>query len=87
MDDIAVFPLQPSIAGIRISGRDLVLNGLNGIEGRSYSVLRSASATLPFNQWTSIGTYTLTSSGNFTFTVPNAVDPAAPQRYYILKLQ
>ncbi|HEV2208265.1 MAG TPA: hypothetical protein VG167_05780, partial [Verrucomicrobiae bacterium] len=87
LDEVAVYPVQPLIAGIHLSGRDLVLDAQNGLQGHSYAVLRSANAALPLNQWTPIATNFPTASGNFSITVTNAVDPTAPQRFFILKLQ
>lgn len=87
LDEVAVYPVQPLIAGIHLSGRDLVLDAQNGLQGHSYAVLRSPNAALPLNQWTPIATNFPTASGNFSITVTNAVDPTAPQRFFILKLQ
>jgi hypothetical protein len=87
LDDVIVVPVRPVILGITLSGHDLVLNGRNGLSGRAYRVLKSANPTLPLNQWTPIGTNVLSASGNFTLTVPNAVDPLAPQRYFRVQLQ
>jgi hypothetical protein len=39
------------------------------------------------NQWTPLLTNVLGAGGNFTITATNAVDPKAPGRFYILKLQ
>jgi hypothetical protein len=86
MDDIGVFPLQPVITGIHVSGHDLLLNAQNGLEGHTYSVLRSSNPSLPLNQWTSIATSLLGTSGDFNFTLSNEVDSTS-RRFYILKMQ
>ena len=87
LDDISVFPVQPTIISLTLSGSDLVFKAANCLAGRSYRVLQSNRATLPLAQWTPLSTNTPSASGNFSFTVPNAVDPAAAQRFYILQLQ
>jgi hypothetical protein len=63
-----------------------VVNGENGLSGLSYVVLMSTNLTLPASQWTPVATNVLNTSGNFTITATNAVDPNAPQRFYRLEL-
>ncbi len=87
LDEITVLPVRPVITGISLSGQDLVLKATNGLDGRAYRVLRSSSASLPLNQWTSIATNTIAGSGNFILTIPNAVDPSAAQRFFRIQLQ
>jgi hypothetical protein len=77
---------QPSIAGISLSGTNLVVNGTNGLSGLTYSVLMSTNLTLPWSQWIPVATNVLNVDGNFTITATNAIDPNAPQRYYRLEL-
>jgi PKD repeat protein len=86
VDSIGVFPLQPVVASVSVSGRTLLLNAHNGLEGHTYSVLRSSNPSLPLNQWTSIATNVLNASGDFTFTLSNEVDPGT-RRFYILRSQ
>ncbi len=87
LDDVGVFPVQPAVAHIRLSGNDLLLDCLNGLAGRSYQVLASATATLPLGQWTPIATNTVSSYGRFSITVPNAVLSASAQRFFTIQLQ
>jgi len=87
LDDISVVPAQPSIAGLNLAGTNLVVNGNNGLSGRTYFVLMSPNLALPLSQWTPVATNTLNAEGNFTITATNAVNPNAPQRFYILKVQ
>jgi hypothetical protein len=47
----------------------------------------SPNLALPLSQWTPVATNTLNAEGNFTITATNAVNPNAPQRFYILKVQ
>jgi hypothetical protein len=39
----------------------------------------------PLGQWTPVATNILSSGGNFTLTVTNALNPATAQQYYALK--
>lgn len=86
LDDISVVPAQPSIAAISLSGTNLVINANNGLSGLTYLVLMSTNLTLPPSQWMPVATNVLNTSGNFTLTATNAVDPNAPQRFYRLEL-
>ncbi|HXR06513.1 MAG TPA: choice-of-anchor tandem repeat GloVer-containing protein [Candidatus Acidoferrum sp.] len=86
LDDVSVAS-QPSIAGLTLSGTNLVVNGNYGASGTTYRVLMSTNLALPLSQWTPVVTNVLNASGNFTITATNAVDPNAPQRFYILKMQ
>ena len=47
----------------------------------------STNVDLPFAQWTPLSTNVLSANGNFTLTATNAVDPAAPQQFYMLRGQ
>ena len=87
LDDISVVPAPLGIASVRLSGADLVLDGINGQSGATYYVLTSTNLLLPFSQWTPVATNTLGVSGNFTITVTNTVTNSTPQRFYILQLQ
>jgi hypothetical protein len=86
LDDISVVPAQPSIAGISLSGSNLVVNGNTGLSGLTYLVLMSTNLTLPSSQWTPVATNVLNAYGDFTIIATNAVDPNAPQRFYRLVL-
>jgi BspA type Leucine rich repeat region (6 copies)/PKD domain len=80
-------PAQPGISGLSLSGANLVLNGTNGLSGRTYYVLTSTNLALPLTQWLAVTTNILSASGNFSITVSNTVTPALPQQFYILKTQ
>jgi hypothetical protein len=92
LDDISVSvaALQPAspanIAGINLSGSNLVINGINGISGVTYYVLTSTNLALPSSQWTPVATNVPNASGNFTITVTNAVNLNVPQSFYILQM-
>ncbi|MGA2541331.1 MAG: choice-of-anchor tandem repeat GloVer-containing protein [Verrucomicrobiota bacterium] len=94
LDDVSVVLAahpQPSIAGIAFSptssGVDLALNATSGQLGGTYFVLMSTNLALPVSQWTPMAVKCLDAGGNFTITATNAVDPSAPQRFYLLRLQ
>jgi hypothetical protein len=78
-------PTQPGITSVSLSGTNLVLNGINGQAGGTYSVLMSANLALPLNKWTPVATNILSVSGSFTITVTNTVTHNIPQRFYILQ--
>ncbi len=88
LDDISVSQVQAlGIAGITLSGTNLVLNGTAGLSGRTYVVLMGTNLTEPLNQWVPVATNVPGADGNFSTTATNAVNPTAPQRFYILQLQ
>jgi len=90
LDDVSVSSAQPpapGIASISLSGTNLVLNGTGGQSGQTYLVLMSTSLTEPPDQWSPVATNVTGADGNFTITATNAVNPNAPQRFYILQLQ
>jgi hypothetical protein len=86
LDDVSVVAVQPSFVGISLSGTNLVINANNGLSGQSYIVMMSTNLTLPPRQWMPVATNVLNTSGNFTLTATNAVDPNAPQRFYQMVL-
>ena len=85
LDDASV--TFPNLNGVSLSGTNLLLNVINGPSGATYYVLMSTNVAQPLNQWTPVATNTVGACGNFTVTITNAVDPDAPQRFYILKSQ
>jgi hypothetical protein len=91
LDEVSVVPVDelplPGITGISSSGTSLILNGSNGLSGETYYFLTSTNVAKPLNQWTRVATNVLSTSGNFTLTITNAVNPNTPQGYYILQTQ
>jgi hypothetical protein len=81
----AVSTPQPLIFGVSVSGSNLVMSGSNGVPGWPYLVLSSTNLTLPLASWTINATNAFDSGGNAIFT--NAIDPNAPQSFYLLRLQ
>jgi hypothetical protein len=88
LDDVSVSPAaQLSIAGLSVSGADLVLNATGALSGRTYHLLTGANLTEPLNQWTSVAASVAGADGNFSITSTNAVHMNLPQQFYILQLQ
>lgn len=67
---------RPLITRISSSGTQLVLNGTNGMASGTCLVLASTNLTALFAQWKPIATNFLNTSGNFSFTISNAVSLA-----------
>ncbi len=80
-------PALPGIAGLSLSGTNLVINGSNGVSGATYYVLMSTNVALPRSQWTPMATNALSASGNFSITATNAVNPNVPECFYVLQQQ
>ena len=76
---------RPRISTITLSGNDLVLDGTDAIAGMDYVVLSTTDLFTPISQWTPIQTNNIGSS-TFQITLTGQFDPAAPQRFYLLKL-
>jgi len=74
----------PVITGFSLAGTNLVFNVANSITGGVFTVLMSTNLSLPLTNWTALATNTAT-SGSFTLTATNAVDPTAPGWFFILQ--
>jgi hypothetical protein len=74
----------PRITGVSRAGTNLVFIVTNGITNALYTVLMSTNLSFPVTNWTTLATGTAT-GGSFTLTATNAVNPAAPGRFYILQ--
>jgi PKD repeat protein len=87
LDDISVVPVfaAPVVGSVKVSGSNLLLTGNNGVAGTAWYALMSTNLNAPLNLWTQITTNVLGSTGNFTLTIPNAVNSTVSQRYYILR--
>jgi BspA type Leucine rich repeat region (6 copies)/PKD domain len=85
LDEISVYPEQPSLTGASLAGANLVLDGSSGQAGVTYIVLTSTNLALPLSQWTPAATNLLSASGNFTVTVSNTVSADVPHRFYVLQ--
>ena len=78
-------PPAPEIESVTVSGNNIVISGTGGAPGGTYYVLTSTNVALPLADWTRVTTNLFDGAGNFSAT--NAVDPNAPQRFYLLQLQ
>ena len=73
----------PYITSVVVSGSDLIVSGTNGTAGGNYYVLTSTNISSAVSNWTSILTQAF-DGVNFSFT--NAINPADPQRFFLLQL-
>ncbi len=74
----------PVINGFSLAGTNLIFNVGNSITGGVFTVLMTTNISLPLANWTPLATNTST-SGGFTLTATNAVNPAAPAQFYLLR--
>jgi uncharacterized repeat protein (TIGR03803 family) len=79
-------PIVPLISSVDISRANVTLNAIEGMENESYTVLTSPSLSVPLGQWTPVLTNTLSSGGNFSVTVTNALNSAPAQAFYTLQV-
>jgi len=77
----------PTLAGIQLSGSDVVINATNGYIGGTYFVLSDTNLSAPLNQWTPILTNVLGASGSFSLTISNSLAAHVPRQFYILRVQ
>jgi hypothetical protein len=77
-------PSSPRITGIVMSGESLVLTGTNGLPFATYFLLTSTNVASPLTDWSVAATNTFGSSGEFSIT--NAPNGDAPNRFYALRL-
>jgi hypothetical protein len=66
------------------SAGNVVVSGTGALASLSYYILASTNPFLSRAAWTRVATNTFDSSGNFIFT--NAINPATPQRFYLLQV-
>jgi endonuclease/exonuclease/phosphatase family metal-dependent hydrolase len=74
----------PLISSVSLDGTNLVLNVANSITGGVFTVLMSTNISLPLTNWMALATNTAT-NGSFTLTATTAVNPAAPNSFFILQ--
>jgi len=75
---------QPVINNTVVSGGNLIFSGTNGTASGTYYVLTSTDVASPLGSWTPVLTNTFGPGG--VFSVTNAINPATPKRFYLLKL-
>lgn len=72
------------ITGITYDGSNVQLSGTGGPANQTYWVLSSLNAAAPVVTWQPVATNTFNASGAFSISIP--VNPAEPQRFYLLTL-
>jgi hypothetical protein len=80
-------PAPLAIDSIKISGANLVVNGLNGLSGQICSLLATTNLSVPLDQWPTLATDTLAANGNFTITVSNVGANGFRQEFIRLRMQ
>ena len=80
---VAAFTSRPEFGNVLRSGSDFVMTGSNGPPGMTFYVLSSTNIATPLPQWTPVLTNAFDASGNFSVT--NLIDPATPQRFFLLQ--
>ncbi len=82
-----VDPVNPVITSIAAAQSNLVLTASGGIAGHTYLTLMGTNLNQPHSLWQPVATNVVNLNGPFTIFATNAANPAASQRYYILKMQ
>jgi len=80
---VTAFTSRPEFGTVLQSAGAIVMNGSNGLPGATYYVLSSTNIATPLNQWLPVLTNAFDASGNFSAT--NLIDPATPQRFFLLQ--
>ena len=84
----SIVPFTPpaTISSIALSGNNLVLNATGGTANATVNVLTSTNLLLPLSQWTTNSTTTFDGNGDLlNYTIPGAVNPNAPQSFFVLE--
>ncbi len=74
----------PVITGFNLADTNLVFSVSNCATGAVVTILMSTNLILPLTNWTALTT-NIAPGGSFDLTVTNAVSPATPQWFYLLK--
>jgi hypothetical protein len=77
-------PPQPKINSVVVVSGKLVFSGTNGTPGASYSVISSTNVALPTASWPVDSTGTFDGTGAFRCT--NAINPAIPAKFLMLRV-
>jgi fibronectin-binding autotransporter adhesin len=80
---VAAFTSRPEFGTVLQSAGAIVMNGSNGPPGATYYVLSSTNIATPLSQWLPVLTNAFDAGGNFSAT--NLIDPATPQRFFLLQ--
>ena len=76
-------PPPPVIAGLTISGGQLILSGTAGVTNGTCYVMTTTNLATPLTNWTRLATNQFDSNGNFNFT--NALSGGLSQSFYLLQ--
>jgi fibronectin-binding autotransporter adhesin len=80
---VTAFTSRPEFGTVLQSAGAIVMNGSNGPPGATYYVLSSTNIATPLSQWLPVLTNAFDVNGNFSAT--NLIDPATPQRFFLLQ--
>jgi len=72
----------PEIGSITVSGTSLTITGTGGTPSGTYHVRTSTNAAAPLASWTVLGSGSFGPTGQFNFS--GSINPAEPQRFYII---
>jgi autotransporter-associated beta strand protein len=75
--------LPPQITSEVASGGNFVISGSGGVLGATYYVLATNNLTAQLATWPRIATNVFDASGNFSASIP--IDPAAPNRFFLIQ--
>jgi hypothetical protein len=83
--ELAVFGVKspPQVSSITVSGGNLILTGVGGTAGASYTWLTSTNVASPVATWTANITGVFDASGAFSNAIP--VNPSEPARFFRLR--
>jgi len=73
-----------NLTGVSLAGTSLTLTATNGLTNQAYTVFMSTNLLIPLTNWTALATNVATGV-NFTLTLTNAVNPAAPASFFRLQ--
>ena len=76
--------IPPKFSALTVSGTNLLLSGTGGVARGSYYVISATDLSIPIGSWTPVLTNAFDGSGNFSFSYP--MNPAEPQRFFMLQL-
>lgn len=75
---------QPVINSVTVANGKLIFSGTNGTAGNDYYVVTSTNVAAPLSSWTPVATNAFQTGG--AFSVTNSINPATPQRFYLIRL-
>lgn len=82
--NVVAVAAQPTIASVTAASGNIILQGAGGPPNGTYYVLTSTNVALPVINWAALATNQFSASGTFSFT--NAINPADPRRFYLLRV-